>query len=62
MDCPCGFDPRFFKLLKEQFAEKSELQLHGIILLDEMSTRSNVLLDTKTMTFTKALKIIEITS
>ena len=51
MDCPCGFDPRFFKLLKEQFAEKSELQLHGIILLDEMSTRRNLLLDTKTMTY-----------
>ena len=33
------------------FAEKSELQLHGIILLDEMSTRKTLLLDQKTMTF-----------
>ena len=51
MNCPCGYDPRLFKLLKEQFAEKSVLQLHGIILLDEMSTRRNLLLDTKTVSY-----------
>ena len=34
-----------------QFAEKSELPLEGNILLDEISTRKNVLLDTKTMTY-----------
>ena len=51
MDCPCGFDPKFFEIIKEYFAKKSGKQLHGVLLLDEMSTRKNLLLDQKTMTF-----------
>ena len=51
MDCPCGFDPKFFEILKEYFAKKSGKQLHGVLLPDEMSTKKNILLDQKTMTF-----------
>ena len=51
MECSCGFDPRFFEILKEHLVGKSERELHGILLLDEMSTRKNLLLDHKTMTF-----------
>ena len=51
MDCPCGFDSRFFEILKEHLAKKSGKQLHGVLLLDEMSTRKNLLLDQKTMSF-----------
>lgn len=51
MDCPCGFDPNFFEVLKNQFDKKFPLELHGLILFDEMSTRKNLLLDQKTMMF-----------
>ena len=51
MDCPCGFDPRFFEILKAHFAEKSPMELHGLLLVDEMSTRKSLLLDLKTMKF-----------
>lgn len=51
MGCPCGFDPRFFKILKEHLAQKSELQLHGLLSLDELKVRQNLLLDTTTMTY-----------
>ena len=50
MDCPCGFDPKFFKIMKQHFANKSGKELHGVLLLVEMSTRKNLLLDQKTMT------------
>ena len=50
MDCPCGFDPKFFEILKQHFAKKSGKELHVVLLLDEMSTRKNLLLDQKTMT------------
>ena len=50
MDCPCGFDPKFFKIIKQHFANKSGKELHGVLLLYEMSTRTNLLLDQKTMT------------
>ena len=51
MDCPCGFDPRFFLILKKHFAGKSERELHGLLLVDEMATKKKFLLDRKTMTF-----------
>lgn len=51
IDCPCGFDPKFFELLKEHFFKKSEKELHGILLLDEMATRKGLLLDKQTMQY-----------
>ncbi|XP_051176695.1 uncharacterized protein LOC127291549 [Leptopilina boulardi] len=49
IDCSCGFDPKFFDLLKEHFSKKSETELHGVLLLDEMSIRKGLLLDKQTM-------------
>ena len=45
------FDPRCFEILKEHLTNKSGKQLRGVLMLDEMSTRKSILLDTKTMTF-----------
>lgn len=47
----CGFDPNFIKLLKEHFSSKSEKELHGVLLLDEMSTRKGLILDKRTMKY-----------
>lgn len=52
MKCPCGFELKFFEILKEHFDKKSDQELHGLILVDEMSTRKQLLLDKKTMKFT----------
>lgn len=51
MDCPCGFDPAFFKILKEHFDKKSDLERHGILLVDEIGARKDLLLESKTMTY-----------
>lgn len=52
MNCPCGFDSRFFEVLKNHFDGKAPIELNGLILVDEMSTRKNLLLDQKRMKFT----------
>lgn len=51
MDCPCGFDPAFFTILKAHFDKKSDLQLHGILLIDEIGTRKDLLVDPKTIMY-----------
>ena len=50
MDYPYGFNAKFFEVLKEHFAKKSGKQLYGALLLDEIATRKNLLLDQKSMT------------
>ena len=49
MDTPCGFDEAFFKLFEDRLSQLPEILRHGILLLDEMSTRKNIRLDTKKM-------------
>lgn len=51
IDIPCGFDPRFFEVLKKYFEDKSEEERDGIIMLDEMKTRKGLLLDQNTMKY-----------
>ncbi|XP_063986279.1 uncharacterized protein LOC135167229 isoform X2 [Diachasmimorpha longicaudata] len=47
----CGFDAKFFELLKLSFEKKSEMQRHGLLLLDEMATRESITVDTKSLTY-----------
>ena len=49
MDTPCGFDEAFFKLFADRLSQLPEISRHGILLLDEMSTRKNIRLDPKKM-------------
>lgn len=49
IDTPCGFDSNFLQLFAESLAEKPEILRHGILLIDEISTRQNIRLDRKTM-------------
>ncbi|XP_043483110.1 uncharacterized protein LOC122511737 isoform X2 [Leptopilina heterotoma] len=51
VDTPCGFDSNYLELFSEHLAKLPELLRHGILLLDEISTRKNVRLNTKTMEF-----------
>lgn len=51
MDCPCGFDSSFFTILKAHFDKKTDLEHHGILLVDEIGIRKDLLLDPNTMTF-----------
>ena len=49
IDTSCGFDPKFFEILKIYFDAKSLLQRHGLLLLDEIVARKNIALDEKNM-------------
>lgn len=51
IEATCGFDPKFFQVLKVALDKKEELSRHGILLLDEISTRESVTVDTKTLTY-----------
>ncbi|KAL4088985.1 hypothetical protein QTP88_024063 [Uroleucon formosanum] len=48
----CGFDPNFFKLLKKNFAKKSDIQKVGILSLDEIFLRESINVNTRTLTYT----------
>ena len=49
MDTPCGFDDSFLQLFGDALAQLPEIFRHGILMLDEVSTRQNVRLNRKTM-------------
>lgn len=51
IDCTCGFDPQFFEVLKVALNKKEEPLKHGILLLNEMSTRESVSVATKNLTY-----------
>ncbi|XP_051153645.1 uncharacterized protein LOC127276935 [Leptopilina boulardi] len=51
VDTPCGFDSNFLPRFSEHLAKLPELLRHGILLLDEISTRKNVGLNTKSIEF-----------
>lgn len=48
----CGFDPKFFELLKTSFAAKTEFQRHGVLLVDEMGVRESVNVASENLTYT----------
>ena len=51
IETPCGFNHQLLDLLAETLKQKPDLKRHGILLIDEVSTRRNIRLDTKTMTY-----------
>ncbi|XP_043287495.1 uncharacterized protein [Venturia canescens] len=51
IDTTCGFDPRFFEILKLSLSKKDEIQKHGILLIDEMATRESVHVNSKTLSY-----------
>jgi len=48
----CGFDPNFFKLFKKYMLNKNKFQKNGIILLDEISLRESISVNSRTLTYT----------
>ena len=48
----CGFDEKFFELLKKSFSKKNPLQRHWVLLLDEINLRKSVAVSTKTLSYT----------
>ncbi|XP_043283154.1 uncharacterized protein [Venturia canescens] len=47
----CGFDEQFSHLLKKHFDEKTAMQRHGILLLDEINLRKSVAVCSKNLTY-----------
>lgn len=52
IETPCGFDDKFFELLKVFFDKKSDVQKHGVLLLDEISLRESISVNSATLTYT----------
>lgn len=52
IETTCGFDPRFFELLKKFMENKDEHQRQGVLLLDEMHTRESVSVNTTNLSYT----------
>lgn len=52
IETPCGFDNKFFDLLKLFLDKKSDTQKHGVLLLDEISLRESVAVNSATLTYT----------
>jgi len=50
IDTACGFDKKFFTLLKKHLERKTTMQKHGIILVDEISVREALTVCLKTLT------------
>lgn len=48
----CGFDREFFEVLKLAYSQKNDIEKHAILLLDEISTRESVNVNTKNLTYT----------
>lgn len=47
----CGFDSKFFEILKVFFDKKKENQVHGLLVWDEMSTRKSISVNTVNLTY-----------
>ncbi|CAI6375478.1 unnamed protein product [Macrosiphum euphorbiae] len=47
----CGFDPKFFEIFKMNLSTKPEMQKPGLLLLDEMSVRESISVNSKTVTY-----------
>lgn len=48
----CGFDPKFFEVLKTTLAKRDPKDRHGVILIDEMATRESLGVNAGTLTMT----------
>jgi len=51
IDASCGFDKQFFALFKKHLGNKSTIQKHGIILVDEISVREALTVCSKSLTY-----------
>ncbi|XP_033218150.1 uncharacterized protein LOC117173619 [Belonocnema kinseyi] len=51
IDPPCGFDPRFLKVLEKYFENNPEAQRDGLLIMDEMKIRQGLLLDNSNMIY-----------
>ena len=51
IDVSCGFDPKFFELLKKKFQVAPERARHGLLIFDEMQVRQSLNVNSKTFTF-----------
>lgn len=47
----CGFDPEFLKVFEEFLAKKTDEEKQGFILLDEMSTRESLSVNSQTLSY-----------
>ena len=48
---PCGFDQKFFQLLKKKLSTLSDVDLDSILALDEIGTRKRVSVDSKNLAY-----------
>lgn len=48
----CGFDKNLFKLLTKRFATKNNFEKKGNLLLDEISLRESLSVNTRELTYT----------
>lgn len=51
METACGFHQPLFDLMATTLNKIPEIQRQGILLMDEMSTRKNIQLDQKSMSY-----------
>lgn len=51
MKTSCGFDREFFEIMKLALSKMSEPLKHGVLLLDEITTRESVNVDTKNLSY-----------
>lgn len=47
----CGFDEQFLQLFAKHLEGKEEYQKHGLLILDEISLRQSISVNTKTLTY-----------
>lgn len=52
IDTKCGFDANFLELFKIFIEKKEEINKHGALLIDEMSTRQSVSVKRQNLTYT----------
>ncbi|XP_071642190.1 uncharacterized protein [Temnothorax longispinosus] len=51
IDIKCGFDEQFQRLLKKHFEDKTPLERHGILLLDEIHLRNSLAVCSRNLTY-----------
>lgn len=51
IDSKCGFDEKFFQLLKNKMQHKKPIQRHGLLVLDEINLRRSVTVSSKNLCY-----------
>ncbi|XP_071641540.1 uncharacterized protein [Temnothorax longispinosus] len=51
IDSKCGFDEKFFQLLKKKMQCKKPIQRHGLLVLDEINLRRSVTVSSKNLCY-----------